>query len=106
MSIVCQKIRVSGHLSIPISREDLCALPDNSVIGIVQKVFSEKASAIARIKNASEMRQKCVKTGLILLGKEERSKMDQKRVKNAWNTFGGNRMIPMLLQVSFLRLLQ
>ena len=36
--------------------------------GIVQKVFSEKASAIAR------MRQKCVKMGLLLLGKEERPK--------------------------------
>ena len=59
-------------------------------VGIVQKVFSEKASAIAR------MRQKCVRMGLVLLGKEERSKMRQKCVpklrqkcfKNARNTFG------------------
>ena len=52
-------------------------------LGIVQKVFSEKASAIARmrqkcVRNASKMRQKCVKMGLVLLGKEERSKMRQK----------------------------
>ena len=50
-------------------------------IGIVQKVFSEKASAIAR------MRQKCVRNAskmrLVLLGKEERSKMRQKCVKIA-----------------------
>ena len=48
-------------------------------IGIVQKVFSEKASAIAKmrqkcVRNASKMRQKCVKMGLVLLGKEERPK--------------------------------
>ena len=48
-------------------------------LGIVQKVFSEKASAIARmrqkcVRNASNMRQKCVKMGLLLLGKEERPK--------------------------------
>ena len=47
-------------------------------------MFSEKASAIARmrqkcVRNSSEMRQKCVKMGLVLLGKEERSKC----VKNA-----------------------
>ena len=41
---------------------------ESGYFGIVQKVFSEKASAIAR------MRQKCVKMGLVLLGKEERSK--------------------------------
>ena len=45
------------------------------LLGIVQKVFSEKASAIAR------MRQKCVRNAskmrLVLLGKEERSKMRQ-----------------------------
>ena len=50
-----------------------------SLFGIVQKVFSEKASAIARmpqkcVKNASEMRQNCVKMGLVLLGKGERPK--------------------------------
>ena len=49
------------------------------MLGIVQKVFSEKASAIARmrqkyIRNASKMRQKCVRMGLVLLGKEERPK--------------------------------
>ena len=51
------------------------------LIGIVQKVFSEKASAIAR------MRQKCVRNasemGLVLLGKEGRSKMRQKCVRIA-----------------------
>ena len=34
-------------------------------------------------KNASEIRQKCVKMGLVLLGKQERSKMRQKCVKIA-----------------------
>ena len=48
--------------------------------GIVQKVFSEKASAIAR------MRQKCVKMGLVLLGEKRNV---PKCVKNARNTFGG-----------------
>ena len=61
-------------------------------IGIVQKVFSEKASEIARmrqkcVKHASDMRQKCVK----ILGKEERSKM--KCVRNARNTFGGEHLL-------------
>ena len=56
-------------------------------IGIVQKVFSEKASAIAR------MRQKCVKMGLVLLGKEERSKMRQKCVKITSKTFGGENLL-------------
>ena len=51
----------------------------SSLIGIVQKVFSEKALAIARmrqkcVRNASKRRQKCVKMGLVLLGKEERPK--------------------------------
>ena len=67
-------------------------------------MFSEKASAIARmrqkcVKNASEMRQKCVKMGLVLLGKEERpkcvrnpSKLRQKCVTNARNTFGGEHL--------------
>ena len=73
----------------------------NSVLtkfGIVQKVFSEKASAIARmrqkrVRNASKMRQKCVKVGLVLLGKEERSKMRQNCVKNARNTLGGEHLL-------------
>ena len=34
-------------------------------------------------KNVSEIRQKCVKMGLVLFGKEERSKMRQKCVKIA-----------------------
>ena len=38
---------------------------------------------VGNSKNASEMRQKCVKMGLVLLGKEERSKMRQKWVKIA-----------------------
>ena len=55
-------------------------------IGIVQKVFSEKASAIARmrqkcVRNASKMRQKCVKMGLVLLGKK--SEIRQNCVQNA-----------------------
>ena len=67
-------------------------------IGIVQKVFSEKASAIARmrqkcVRNASEMRQ----NGSCLWGKEERSKMRQNCVKNAAknarNTFWGEQLL-------------
>ena len=38
---------------------------------------------VGNSKNASEMRQKCVKIGLVLLGKEERPKMRQKCVKIA-----------------------
>ena len=62
------------------------------IFGIVQKVFSEKASAIARmrqkcVRNASKMRHKCVTNASQmhhnLLGKEERSKMRQKCVKIA-----------------------
>ena len=45
--------------------------------GIVQKVFSEKASAIAR------MRQKCVKNASSFIGKKGTSKMRQKSVKIA-----------------------
>ena len=55
-------------------------------LGIVQKVFSEKASAIER------MRQKCVKNAskwvFFLLGKEARSKMGQNCVKNASKMHG------------------
>ena len=36
---------------------------------------------VGKSKNASEMRQTCVKMGLVLVGKEERSKMRQKCVK-------------------------
>ena len=83
------------------------AFSGHFLIGIVQKVFSEKASAIARmrqkcVRNASKMRQKCVKMGLVLLGKEERpkcvrnpSKLRQKCVKNARNTFGGEHLLGM-----------
>ena len=46
------------------------------------------------------MRQKCVKMGLVLLGKEERpkcvrnpSKLRHKCVKNARNTFGGEHLL-------------
>ena len=38
---------------------------------------------VVNSKNASEMRQKCVKMGLVLLGKEEGSRMRQKCVKIA-----------------------
>ena len=53
----------------------------NDKIGIVQKVFSEKASAIARmpqkcVNNASEMRQ----NGSCFIGKRGTSKMRQKSV--------------------------
>ena len=80
-------------------------LSGDSRIGIVQKVFSEKASAIARmrqkcVRNASKMRQKCFKMGLVLLGIEEGpkcirnpSKLRQKCVKNARNTFGGEHLL-------------
>ena len=52
-------------------------------VGIVQKVFSEKVLAITRmrqkrIRNASKMRQRCAKMGLVSLGKEECSKMCRK----------------------------
>ena len=63
-------------------------------IGIVQKVFSEKASAIA-----ARMRQKYVKNASkwVLWRKEERSKnaseMRQNCVKNARNTFGGEHLL-------------
>ena len=39
------------------------------------------------------MRQKCVKRGLVLLGKEERSKMRQNCVQKARNTFGGEHLL-------------
>ena len=74
----------------------------HTAIGIVQTVFSEKASAIARmrqecVRNASNMRQKCVRMGLLLLGKEGTSKMRHKLrqncVKNARNTFGGEHLL-------------
>ena len=52
--------------------------------------------AVGNSKNASEMRQKSVKMGLLILGKEERpkylrnpSKLRQKCVKNARNTLRG-----------------
>ena len=59
---------------------------------------------VGNSKNVSEMRQKCVKNAskmaLVLLGKEERSKMRQKCVnlrqkcvKNARNTFGGEHLL-------------
>ena len=74
-------------------------------IGIVQKVFSEKASAIARmrqkyVRNASEMRQKCVRNASkwVLFFWEKRnvqnaSEMRQNCVKNARNTFGGEHLL-------------
>ena len=52
------------------------------------------------VRNASDMLQKCVKMGLVLLGKEERPKcvrnppkLRQKCVKNARNTFGGEHLL-------------
>ena len=48
---------------------------------------------VGNSKNASEMRQKCVKMGLVFfLGKEESPKMRQKCVKKARNTFGGEHL--------------
>ena len=76
-----------------------------TLIGIIQKVFSEKASAIARmrqkyVRNASKMHHKCVKMGLVLLGQKERCKMRpkcvkiaSKCVKNVRNTFGGEHLL-------------
>ena len=66
--------------------------------GIVQTVFSEKASAIARmrqkcVRNASEMRQ----NGSCFIGKrgtfQNASEMRQICVKNARNTFGGEHLL-------------
>ena len=69
--------------------------PGCNCIGIIQKVFSEKASAIARmrqkcIRNASEMRQKCVRhaSKWVLFYWEKRnvqnaSEIRQNCVKNA-----------------------
>ena len=70
------------------------------MIGVVQKVFSEKASAIAR------MRQKCVRNASkirnaskwVLFYWEKRniqnaSEMRQKYVKNVRNTFGGEHLL-------------
>ena len=76
---------LSGEMSrsIPLDR---FPLTQPTKIGIVQKLFSEKMSAITRmrqqcIKHASRMRQNgsCFIGG----GKEERSKMSQKCVSNA-----------------------
>ena len=91
-SVLPSKPRETNFFFCRISR-DFTGIPEghpNSLIkqtlfGIVQKVFSEKASAIAR------MRQKCVRNAskmlqdgfFFLLGKEERSKMRQKCVKIA-----------------------
>ena len=87
-----------------VASDFFCFFPFSSVfcpfssVGIVQKVFSEKASAIARmrqkcVKNASEMRQ----NGSCFIGKRGRSKMRQKLrqkcVKNARNTFGGEHLL-------------
>ena len=47
-------------------------------------------------KNASEMRQKCANMGLVLMGKEERSKCvrNASRMRqNAQNTFGGEHLL-------------
>ena len=68
------------------------------MIGIVQKVFSEKASAIARmrqkcVRDASKMRQ----NGSCFVGKrgtfQNASEMRQNCVKNARNTFGGEHLL-------------
>ena len=81
-----------------------------TIVGIVQKVFSEKASAMRQkcVRNASEMRQKCVRNAskwvLFFIGKRGTSKMHQKSfkiaskmrqkcVKNARNTFGGEHLL-------------
>ena len=58
--------------------------PNTVIFGIVQKVFSEKASAIARmrqkcVRNTSEMRQ----NESSFIGKRGTSKMRQKSVKIA-----------------------
>ena len=67
--------------------------------GIVQEGVLGKG--VGNNKNASEMRQKCVKMGLVLLGKRgtfqecvrNASKMRLKCVKNARNTFGGEHLL-------------
>ena len=68
-------------------------------LGIVQKVFSEKASAIAR------MRQKCVKMGLVFSGRRGTfQNASEMRQKCAEHLLGGNIFwtIPMTLLKSLL----
>ena len=54
-------------------------------------------NGVGNVRNASEMRQKCAKMGLVSLRKEEcarnASKMRLKSVKNARNTFGGEPLL-------------
>ena len=79
--------RAGAHL-VSISFLFASFFSQTTVLGIVQKVFSEKASAIARmrqkcVKNASDMRQ----NGSCFIGKRGTSKMRQKSVKIAFKPF-------------------
>ena len=58
----------------------VCPLRFVPLIGIVQ-IKGVFGKGVGNSKNVSEMRQKCVKMGLVELGNEERSKMRQKCVK-------------------------
>ena len=83
-----------------LQRSTLEFLPN--YIGIVQTVFSEKALAIARmrqkcVRNVSKMRQNgsrfIGKRGTFQDASEMRQKLRQKCVKNARNTFGGEHLL-------------
>ena len=92
--VITPILHQDGGLNAQISVSPWSLLFCCQKLGIVQKVFSEKASAIAR------MRQKCVKNAsemrLGLLGKrnvQNTSEIRQKCVKNARNTFGGEHLL-------------
>ena len=83
-------------------KQPLPERPHNWIFGIVQKVFSEKASAIARmrqkyVRNASKMRQNgsCFigKRGTFQNASEMRHNCVPKCVKNAQNIFGGEHLL-------------
>ena len=94
-----------AQLASPLLRTLLRSLPRNlpkvccrTNLGIVQKVFSEKASAIARmrqkcVKNASQMRQNTS----CFIGKrgtfQNASEIRQKCIKNASKTLGGEHLL-------------
>ena len=96
--------QASLHIEIPGGINLICVIGYITqkivwgIIGIVQKVFSEKASATARmrqkrVRNASKMRQ----NGSCFIGKrgtfQNASEMRQNCVENARNTFGGEHLL-------------
>ena len=90
---------IAGHFDVEILRSIARQhLLGKYSFGIVQKVFSEKASAIARmrqkcVKNASEMRQKRVLSYWEKRNVQNASEIRQKCLKNARNTFGGEHLL-------------